>query len=162
MGLVNVRIDERLIHGQVAGIWTNTLNTQRIIVANDKAAENPIDKASLRMAAPSTVRLSVITVEAAAKNITSGKYGDQRIFLIFKNPTDVNKFLEFGGSIEELTVGNMSHKDNTTEITKSIYVSNEEKIIFNEINNKGVKIVSQLVPNESAIDFMKKLTEKIK
>ena len=99
MGLVNVRIDERLIHGQVAGIWTNTLNTQRIIVANDKAAENPIDKASLRMAAPSTVRLSVITVEAAAKNITSGKYGDQRIFLIFKNPTDVNKFLDDNGVV---------------------------------------------------------------
>ena len=65
--IVNTRIDERLIHGQVAGIWSTSLGTQRIIVANDEAASDPLQKSSLRMAAPSTMRLSVLPVETAAK-----------------------------------------------------------------------------------------------
>ncbi|HBC4461370.1 TPA: PTS sugar transporter subunit IIB, partial [Enterococcus faecalis] len=56
--IVNTRIDERLIHGQVAGIWSTSLSTQRIIVANDEAATDPLQKSSLRMAAPSSMRLS--------------------------------------------------------------------------------------------------------
>ena len=92
--IVNTRIDERLIHGQVAGIWSTSLSTQRIIVANDEAATDPLQKSSLRMAAPSSMRLSVLGVEAAAKNIQSGKYGKQRLFLLFKNPKDVLRFIE--------------------------------------------------------------------
>lgn len=69
--IVNVRIDERLIHGQVAGIWAPSLHTQRIIVINDEAAADSLQKSSLRMAAPTSMRLSVLPVESAAKNIRS-------------------------------------------------------------------------------------------
>ena len=155
--IVNVRIDERLIHGQVAGIWSTSLDTQRIVVINDEAAADPLQKSSLRMAAPTTMRLSVLTVEEAAKNVQSGKYGRQRIFLLFKNPTDVLRYLEAGGKLETVNVGNMSYKQGTREVTKSIQVLEAEEAVFESIAGKGIKITAQLVPNDPSIDFMEKL-----
>lgn len=158
--IVNARIDERLIHGQVAGIWSSTLKTQRIIVANDDAAADTIQKSALRMAAPPSMRLSVLPVETAAENIQAGKYGEQRIFLIFKNPSDVERYLKSGGKLEAVTVGNMSFKDGAREVTRSIQVTTQDENAFNEINAEGVIITSQMVPDDTAIDFMKKLNEK--
>ncbi|KXF70220.1 PTS mannose transporter subunit IIAB [Enterococcus faecalis] len=155
--MVNTRIDERLIHGQVAGIWSTSLSTQRIIVANDEAATDPLQKSSLRMAAPSSMRLSVLGVEAAAKNIQSGKYGKQRLFLLFKNPKDVLRFIEAQGPIKTVNVGNMSYKEGAREVTKSIQVLPEEEQIFETISSKGVTVTAQLVPNDPVVDFMKKL-----
>lgn len=155
--IVNTRIDERLIHGQVAGIWSTSLSTQRIIVANDEAATDPLQKSSLRMAAPSSMRLSVLGVEAAAKNIQSGKYGKQRLFLLFKNPKDVLRFIEAQGPIKTVNVGNMSYKERAREVTKSIQVLPEEEQIFETIASKGVTVTAQLVPNDPVVDFMKKL-----
>ncbi|HFP6581574.1 TPA: PTS mannose/fructose/sorbose transporter subunit IIAB [Enterococcus faecalis] len=155
--IVNTRIDERLIHGQVAGIWSTSLSTQRIIVANDEAATDPLQKSSLRMAAPSSMRLSVLGVEAAAKNIQSGKYGKQRLFLLFKNPNDVLRFIEAQGPIKTVNVGNMSYKEGAREVTKSIQVLPEEEQIFETIASKGVTVTAQLVPNDPVVDFMKKL-----
>lgn len=155
--IVNIRIDERLIHGQVAGIWSTSLNTQRIIVINDEAANDPLQKSSLRMAAPTSMRLSVLTIKDAVKNINMGKYGTQRLFILFKNPTDVLRFIEEGGRINRINVGNMSFKDGAREVTKSIKVTPDEEVVFRKIADNGVDITAQLVPNDPIINFMEKL-----
>ncbi|EME7213542.1 PTS sugar transporter subunit IIB [Enterococcus faecium] len=155
--IVNVRIDERLIHGQVAGIWAPSLHTQRIIVINDEAAAASLQKSSLRMAAPTSMRLSVLPVESAAKNIRSGKYGKQRLFLVFKNPTDVLRYLKAGGKLTHVNVGNMSYKEGSKDITKSIKVLEEEIDVFESIAAMDINVTAQLVPNDPVVDFMDKL-----
>ena len=155
--IVNVRIDERLIHGQVAGIWAPSLHTQRIIVINDEAAADSLQKSSLRMAAPTSMRLSVLSVESAAKNIRSGKYGKQRLFLVFKNPTDVLRYLKAGGKLTHVNVGNMSYKEGSKDITKSIKVLEEEIDVFESIAAMDINVTAQLVPNDPVVDFMDKL-----
>ena len=146
----------------MAGIWSSSLKTQRLMVINDAAAANAMQKSSLRMAAPKSRRLSVLTVQDAVNNINAGKYGNQRLFLIFKNPDDVLKFIELGGKLERLTVGNMSFETGNREITKNIYITKEEEHVFKAISDSGVHVTAQLVPNEPATDFMKKLTNKEK
>lgn len=155
--IVNVRIDERLIHGQVAGIWAPSLHTQRIIVINDEAAADSLQKSSLRMAASTSMRLSVLPVESAAKNIRSGKYGKQRLFLVFKNPTDVLRYLKAGGKLTHVNVGNMSYKEGSKDITKSIKVLEEEIDVFESIAAMDINVTAQLVPNDPVVDFMDKL-----
>lgn len=155
--IVNVRMDERLIHGQVAGIWAPSLHTQRIIVINDEAAADSLQKSSLRMAAPTSMRLSVLPVESAAKNIRSGKYGKQRLFLVFKNPTDVLRYLKAGGKLTHVNVGNMSYKEGSKDITKSIKVLEEEIDVFESIAAMDINVTAQLVPNDPVVDFMDKL-----
>ena len=79
-GIIHIRIDDRLIHGQVATQWTNDLGATRIMAINDEVATNPTLKTVLRMAAPPNVSTSIITRETAVKNIKAGKYAGQKVF----------------------------------------------------------------------------------
>ena len=84
-GIIHIRIDDRLIHGQVATMWTNNLGATRIMVINDEVANNDLQKSVLRMAAPSNVSTSIITRETALKNISSGKYEGQKYLLLWNH-----------------------------------------------------------------------------
>ncbi len=66
-GIIHIRIDDRLIHGQVATMWTNNLGATRIMVINDEVANNDLQKSVLRMAAPSNVSTSIISRDTAEK-----------------------------------------------------------------------------------------------
>ena len=72
MTIVGNRIDGRLIHGQVANLWTTKLNISRIMVVDDEVAENTIEKSGLKLATPAGVKLSVLPVAKAAENILAG------------------------------------------------------------------------------------------
>ena len=72
MTIVGNRIDGRLIHGQVANLWTTKLNISRIMVVDDEVAENAIEKSGLKLATPAGVKLSVLPVAKAAENILAG------------------------------------------------------------------------------------------
>ncbi len=65
--IVNTRIDERLVHGQIVAFWTNRLNASRIMVIDDTAASNDIQKAALKMACPAGTKLSILRVERAVE-----------------------------------------------------------------------------------------------
>ena len=45
--IVCLRVDERLIHGQVAMTWTKELKLNGLVVASDEAASNEIQKMTL-------------------------------------------------------------------------------------------------------------------
>ena len=126
-GIIHIRIDDRLIHGQVATMWTNNLGATRIMVINDEVANNDLQKSVLRMAAPSNVSTSIITRETALKNISSGKYEGQKVFIVVKSPLDLLYLVKNGLDIKKINVGNMSSKKNTEVVRPSISVTAEEK-----------------------------------
>ena len=81
-GFVHIRIDDRLIHGQVATRWSTGLKVNRIMVIDDAVAANDNEKAILRMAAPAGVNTSILPLEKAVANIKNGNYDGQRVMLI--------------------------------------------------------------------------------
>ena len=85
MTIVGCRIDGRLIHGQVANLWTTKLNVSRIMVIDDEVAQNDIEKSGLKLATPPGVKLSILPVAKAAENILAGKYDSQRLFIVARN-----------------------------------------------------------------------------
>lgn len=84
MAIIGVRIDGRLIHGQVANLWTTKLNISRIMVVDDEVATNTIEKSGLKLATPAGVKLSILPIEKAATNILAGKYDSQRVLIVAK------------------------------------------------------------------------------
>ncbi|MGX4686470.1 PTS system mannose/fructose/N-acetylgalactosamine-transporter subunit IIB [Vagococcus sp. JNUCC 83] len=152
--IIGVRIDGRLIHGQVANLWTTKLNISRIMVVDNVVCDNAIEKSGLKLATPSGVKLSVLPVEKAAANILAGKYDSQRLLIVAKKPETLYELVEAGVPIEEINVGNMSQSDTTKSITKSINVDDNDINYFNKLNEKGVKLVAQMVPSDKAEDFM--------
>ncbi|NLM67297.1 MAG: PTS system mannose/fructose/N-acetylgalactosamine-transporter subunit IIB [Enterococcus sp.] len=157
MSIIGVRIDGRLIHGQVANLWTTKLNISRIMVVDDEVAENAIEKSGLKLATPSGVKLSILPIEKAAANILAGKYDSQRLLIVARKPDRLLKLVELGVSLEEINVGNMSQTPETRSITKSINVVDADIEAFNELNRKGVRLVAQMVPSDKAENFMELL-----
>lgn len=157
MTIIANRIDGRLIHGQVANLWTTTLNISRIMVVDDEVAENTIEKSGLKLATPAGVKLSVLPVAKAVENILAGKYDSQRLLIVAKKPDRFLRLVEAGVPIETLNVGNMSQTSETRSVTRSINVVDEDVAVFHQLNEKGVKLTAQMVPNDPAEDFMKLL-----
>lgn len=154
MSIIAVRIDGRLIHGQVANLWTTKLNISRIMVVDDDVAENAIEKSGLKLATPAGVKLSVLPIEKAAANILAGKYDSQRLLIIARKPDRLLKLVELGVPLKEINVGNMSQSDHSRAVTKSINVEENDIDVFKKLNKHGVTLVSQMVPNDKAEDFM--------
>lgn len=86
-----VRIDERLIHGQVAMTWTKSLNLTGLVVASDEAATNDIQKMTLKMAAPSNVKVIIKTVDDAIHLLKDPRAKDMRLMVLVPNVKDAVK-----------------------------------------------------------------------
>ena len=91
MTIVGCRIDGRLIHGQVANLWTTKLNVSRIMVIDDEVAQNDIEKSGLKLATPPGVKLSILPVAKAAENILAGKYDSTTT--LYRLPRKPDRFL---------------------------------------------------------------------
>ena len=150
-GIIHIRIDDRLIHGQVATMWTNNLGATRIMVINDEVANNDLQKSVLRMAAPSNVSTSIITRETALKNISSGKYEGQKVFIVVKSPLDLLYLVKNGLDIKKINVCNMSSKSNTEVIRPSVSVTPEEKEAFKELIDRGVEVTAIMTPTDPLV-----------
>ena len=150
-GIIHVRIDDRLIHGQVATQWTNDLGATRIMAVNDEVANDPTMKSVMRMAVPPNVSSSIITRATAAENIKAGKYAGQKVFLIVKSPLDILYLMDQGLDIQAVNVGNMSAKENTTHLRPTVSVTEEEKKAFEEMIGRGVEVTAILVPGSPKI-----------
>ncbi|WMZ77887.1 PTS system mannose/fructose/N-acetylgalactosamine-transporter subunit IIB [Staphylococcus pseudintermedius] len=159
MAIIGSRIDGRLIHGQVANLWATKLNIGRFIVIDNEVAQSDIDKQALKLATPAGIKLSVLTVEKAANNINNGKYDSQRVMVIAKRPDRFVELVNNGVKIEELNVGNMSQTNETRSVTNSINITDEDVNNFKLLQEKGVNIISQMVPNDKSVDFMSLIKE---
>ena len=161
MSITAVRIDGRLIHGQVANLWTTKLGISRIMVVDDGVTTNAIEKSGLKLATPAGVKLSILSIDKAAANILAGKYESQRVLIIAKKPDRLLKLVELGVPIKKINVGNMSQSDESKSITRSINVLEEDIESFKKLNEKGVELVSQMVPSDREENFMGLLKQHV-
>lgn len=158
---VNVRIDERLIHGQIATMWTNHLNLDRIIVVDDEVSKSEMEIEVLKMARPSSVKLSVLSVGGLVRRLNDNRYQGETALLIVKSPITLVKIMEEGIGLPEIIVGNMSTKENSIKVTRSVSVTPEDVESFNTLNSSGIRLIFQMVPSDNKEDFMKLLKEEI-
>lgn len=114
-GFVHIRVDDRLIHGQVATRWATGLKVNRIMIIDDAVAVNETEKSILRMAAPAGVNTSILQFEKALANIKNGNYAGQRVMLVVKSPVILVKMMEAGINLLPVNIGNMSNRPGTTQ-----------------------------------------------
>jgi PTS system mannose-specific IIB component len=147
-GIVHVRVDDRLIHGQVATRWATGLKVNRIMVIDDKVAVNEVEKSVLRMAAPTGVNTSILTVDKAANNIKNGNYQGQRVLVVIKTPEVAVQLLNAGLVVKQVNIGNLSNRPNTVQIKKSVSLSESERKAVDFLLEKGVEVTAQMVPDD--------------
>lgn len=150
MTIVATRIDGRLIHGQVANLWTTKLNISRIMVVDEDIVNSDLEKTALKLATPAGIKLSVLTIDKAATNILAGRYDSQRLLIVAKRPKTFLGLMNKGVTLTELNVGNMSQ----TPETRSINVVDEDIQDFDAIQAKGTHLIAQMVPGDTPADFI--------
>ncbi|AVM69586.1 PTS mannose transporter subunit IIAB [Lachnospiraceae bacterium oral taxon 500] len=157
MKIVNIRIDDRLIHGQVAAVWSLFTKATRIMVIDDAAVKDTIQKGALKIACPQQCKLSILTAEKAAQNLKEQKYEGESVFIIVKGPKTLRKLYDLGFGMDTVNVGNMGGKQNTKMVKKAVSVSLEDIEDFLYLAGHGVHFTAQMVPDDEASDFIKLL-----
>ncbi|WP_125702200.1 PTS sugar transporter subunit IIB [Lacticaseibacillus daqingensis] len=114
--ICSLRVDERLIHGQVAMTWTKELRLTGIVIANDEAAKDEMQKMTLKMALPHGVKLIVKSVEGAISLLSDSRAEAMRLMVITRTVADAVKVATaFPKTIELVNIGNAGKMSNTDE-----------------------------------------------
>jgi PTS system mannose-specific IIB component len=157
--ITHLRIDNRLIHGQVAVAWLKKIGADVIIVANDKVASDPVQK----MALPLAARSSRVLVFSIAETLSYEKtHSDDAIFVIAKHPADALEILQSGVHVREVNVGNAAPIPATeyVMVTQSIAVTKEDAAFYLRIAElSGGKLTSRIMPSDDGLDFITALKE---
>lgn len=150
MSVVHARIDERLIHGQVAMVWTNTVGATRIAVVNDEAVKDEMIISALKISKPAGVKLSILSKKRAVEKFAAGDFDKDKVFIITKNINDMLYLVENGlKELVAVNVGNVAKRDGAIQIKKSVHVGEQDIKDIHKMIERGVNVSAQMVPNES-------------
>lgn len=152
-----VRIDDRLIHGQVTTVWTKEAKAERIIIVSDEVANDQIRSALVKQAAPPGIKVSVVSIDKAAAVYKNPKYEHDTVFYLFTNPTDILRLVNAGVAIKEVNIGGMSFKEGKKQITKAVSVDENDISAFKKMHEMGINLCLKVVITDPNVDFIKLL-----
>lgn len=148
-----VRIDDRLLHGQVAFSWKSKLGFDAIVIASDAAANDPMRKQVIKMCCPEGVRLAVRTVDGAAELLRNPKLSAMKVFVICPDPETALNLL---GMIDEkpaVNLGGLAAGEGRTLFSPMVYVSNDDIAALDKIAEQGYAIEVQEVPSKAVHSY---------
>jgi len=152
-----LRIDERLIHGQVANQWARQLAVNAIVVANDAAASNELVKMSLHMAAPEGIKVVVRSVKDAIAQLNDPRSGPLSIFVVVNCPEDALAIVKNVKGVPYLNVGNFGRvnkdKMNRRAFADSLYANDDEIRTFREIIATGIDCEVRMLSSDPKVSL---------
>ncbi|GJL37423.1 PTS mannose transporter subunit EIIAB [Enterobacter hormaechei] len=148
------RIDDRLIHGQVATRWTKETNVTRIIVVSDEVAADNVRKTLLTQVAPPGVTAHVVDVAKMIRVYNNPKYAGERVMLLFTNPTDVLRIVEEGVKITSVNIGGMAYRQGKTQVNNAVSVDDKDIAAFRKLNERNIELEVRKVSNDPKLKMM--------
>lgn len=148
------RIDDRLIHGQVATRWTKETNVSRIIVVSDEVAADNVRKTLLTQVAPPGVTAHVVDVAKAVRVYENPKYANDRVMLLFTNPTDVLKLVEDGVDIKSVNIGGMAFRQGKTQVNNAVSIDEKDIAAFKALDARGIELEVRKVSTDTKLKMM--------
>ncbi|MGG5317619.1 PTS system mannose/fructose/N-acetylgalactosamine-transporter subunit IIB [Enterococcus sp. AZ072] len=148
MSIQLVRIDDRLIHGQVVTGWVNEYGIEQIIIVNDKLVNDSVQKSVLMMTAPANVKVHVFGV-SQFNTIVKKNPIKKKTMLLFSNPIDVQDVHQNGLSLESVNVGGIRYnEERNNRLSKAVSVTDQEKAALDAMIADGVDVFIQMVPKD--------------
>lgn len=148
------RIDDRLIHGQVATRWTKETNVNRIIVVSDEVAADTVRKTLLTQVAPPGVTAHVVDVAKMIRVYNNPKYAGERVMLLFTNPTDVERIVAEGVKITTVNIGGMAYRQGKTQVNNAVSVDEKDIEAFKKLDARGIELEVRKVSNDPRLKMM--------
>ena len=146
-----VRVDHRLLHGQVVFIWTASIGVDCILIANDDVANDPIQKGILKLSQPTGVKLIFKSVKDSIEALNSGITDKYNLMIITSNVDDGYELASKVEQIRSLNLGNVKLRENTHNLSKLVHVTDEEEKKLKALAAAGIEVEIRAVPNDDKI-----------
>ena len=153
MALVLVRIDYRLIHGQILEAWVPITQSDCLIVANDEAAANHIQRMVMKTVVPQDIEVAFLPIQDAIRDLTDSRWAHKRVLLILANCADALKLFQAGCKFKRLNVGNLHFSPHKKQVTNSVALDSGDVAVLSELNKQGVIIEVRSTPKEASLSF---------
>ncbi len=150
------RVDDRLLHGQVAVAWSNAISPDAILVANDEAATNEMTKMALKMAKPSGVKLAIKTLSDAATLLKDSRTNQTKIFVITRTIQDALGLVQqLEGQIKKVNIGGVKKNEGAKMLAPGVFLNENDLATLKDLKNYVDVVEFQMVPSESKTDLEK-------
>lgn len=146
-----LRIDHRLLHGQVAFSWSKQIGTDCILLACDTLLNDNLRMTAIKMAKPSGIKVVAKTVDDAIKAIESGVTDKYKLFIVVESIKDANKIAR-ALEIKEINLGGTKPETGKQRLSTAVYVNEEETKILKELIKDGFNVFTQMVPSDKRIE----------
>ncbi|MGX6961851.1 PTS sugar transporter subunit IIB [Vagococcus xieshaowenii] len=160
MDIQFVRIDDRLIHGQVATVWVKKFNIERILVVAEEVTKNPVRKVMLEQAAPPGVYVNVITPAKLIDIYFDPLFFSSKVMLLFTNPQEVVCAVKKGVVFPSVNIGGMSFSQGKKMLTNAVAVNEEDIRSFEYLTTKGIELEVRKVFSDSKLQLMDLISKK--
>lgn len=154
-----VRLDERLVHGQVVNNWCSNEGITEIMVIDKNVVEDEIRKTFIEMAVPEGINILFCDVDEAIEIYEEeSEYED--LMIIFSNPYEILEFLEKGGAFEKVNIGGLPFKKGKKRISTAVYVNEDEIEVFRKIAAKNIVLDVRMLPTDKSVNILTLLQSK--
>ena len=149
-----VRVDQRMVHGQVAVKWTSFSKATKIICVDDKVAADETMKKIYKLAAPAGVKCLVYSIQRCIEKWNECKFNDGTCMVLFKTVQTAYDTYKAGFPIKKLQLGNVPKVAETiTSLGNEVHVTEKELALLKEMAANGVEIEIRTIPEQSATAF---------
>ncbi|MEG0034858.1 MAG: PTS sugar transporter subunit IIB [Bacilli bacterium] len=147
------RIDDRLLHGQVARSWTKQYRINKIVIVNDEVANDEFSRMTLCLAKPKDVELKFSEVKQCAELLNECEGSEKNIMCIVGNFKDALHVLEYVPRISTVNIGGVRNKsdEENLRIGRSVCLSGEDVRIVKSMISKGIELEIRQIPGEKKI-----------
>lgn len=162
MNISLLRIDSRLIHGQVMTSWAKAVKCEAIFAISDEVANDAIRRELLLQIVPEHLKGYVITVDKAIKVWHNPKYAGKNIIWLVTNPSDIVRLIEGGVKIRNVNVGGMTFNEGDQLISQAVAINQTDLAAFYKLLELGVDMSLQQVAANKKEPLDKKRLDEIK
>jgi PTS system mannose-specific IIB component len=154
-----LRIDDRLVHGQVVEGWLPHLRARRILVVSDAAAADETQRLLMRISLPDHLELDVLSVDAAVERLAEITKKDGRLLILTPSPHEALALVKAGLKVPSVNVGGMHHAVGRMMVGRAIFLAEEDRKALKELAAAGVQLDARAVPAEKGIPLAQMLLE---
>jgi len=152
-----VRVDHRLIHGQVAFAWTKAIDTDCILIASDDLMKDTLKMSMMKLAKPSDVKLVMKNIDDSIVALNSGVTDTYKLMILCESISDVYKLAKSVPTITAINLGGMKNGEDRKQIAHAVNVSSQDIELLNDLCAHGVYVYAQLIPDDAEININKLL-----
>ncbi|EMF0059975.1 PTS sugar transporter [Enterococcus hirae 57-03-H11] len=149
--IILTRVDHRLLHGQVAFSWTQSIGADCILIANDDVPNNEIRKTTIKLAKPQGVKLVIKSIEDSIAALQSGVTDKYKLFIVVESVKDAYQLAKACPQIKQINLGGIKSKEGTRSLGKAVNVLPEEEKLLEQMIANGIEVEIRQVPADKKI-----------